>query len=397
MSFLNGLANFEIWQLVVWTLICTHITIISVTVYLHRFSAHRALELHPALQHFFRFWLWLSTGMTTKAWTAIHRKHHVKCETEEDPHSPQIFGLKKLLLEGAELYRVEAKNNETLEKYGKGTPDDWLENNIYSRHDALGVTLLFIFNIIMFGPLGLTISAIQMLWIPVLAAGVINGVGHYWGYRNFECSDASTNIFPWGILIGGEELHNNHHTYPNSAKLSAHWWEFDIGWFYIKLFSFLGLAKVKKLAPKPKRQKDKNQIDHDTIAAIIKNRFQVMAQYRKKVVSPVVKAEVSKLDSEFDLGFGKIKKLLCRNESLITEQNQARLESLLSSNQALEMVYEFRLKLQVIWEKTNQSKAEMIASLNQWCAEAEQTGIEALQDFSDQLKTYTLKTAEVQN
>lgn len=388
---INGLADFSVLQIIIWTLISTHITIISVTVYLHRFSAHRALELHPSLQHFFRFWLWLTTGMTTKAWTAIHRKHHAKCETEDDPHSPQILGLKKLLLEGSELYRAEAKNAETLRQYGKGTPDDWLETHLYSRYDALGISLLLIFNVTLFGPLGLTVWAVQMLWIPILAAGVINGIGHYWGYRNFECADAATNICPWGVLIGGEELHNNHHTYPNSAKLSVQWWEFDIGWLYIQLFSLLGLAQVKKLAPKPKRQTDKKHIDGDTLAAVISNRFQIMAQYRKKVVGPVVNAESSTLNVQLKQKLSKAKALICKNDSIIDERSKAKLNDILDASHALNLVYEFRLKLQVIWEKTSHNKSEMLSALTQWCTEAEETGIKALHDFAQHLKTYTLQ------
>lgn len=389
----NGLANFSSLQLLIWTLVCTHITIISVTVYLHRFSAHRALELHPLLQHFFRFWLWFTTGMTTKAWTAIHRKHHAKCETEEDPHSPQILGLKKLLLEGSELYRAEAKNAETLRQYGQGTPDDWLENHLYSRHEALGISLLLIINLGLFGPIGLTIWAVQMLWIPIMAAGIINGVGHYWGYRNFESSDAATNISPWGILIGGEELHNNHHTYPNSAKLSVQRWELDIGWLYIKLFSLFGLAQVKKLAPTPARQADKKEIDGDTLAAIITNRFQIMAQYRKKVVGAVVLAEATTLNEQLKLKISRAKALMCKHESLIDEYSRAKLKDILDTSHALNLVYQFRLNLQVIWEKTNQNKSEMISALTQWCAEAEKTGIKSLQDFAQQLRTYTLQPA----
>lgn len=245
----NGVLQAAWWQILAFTLVATHITIASVTIFLHRSQAHRSLDLHPIASHVFRFWLWLTTGMVTKEWVAIHRKHHAKCETEEDPHSPVAHGIKTVLLTGSELYRAEAKNQETLAKYGHNTPDDWMERNVYSRFSWQGVGLMLIINLALFGAIGATVWAVQMLWIPITAAGIINGLGHWWGYRNFEAADASTNISPWGILIGGEELHNNHHTYPTSAKLSVKKYEFDIGWVYIRGLEMLGLAKVRKTPP----------------------------------------------------------------------------------------------------------------------------------------------------
>lgn len=244
---LSGVVLLPWWGYVVIALALTHITIAAVTIFLHRHQAHRALELHPAVSHFFRFWLWLTTGQVTKEWVSIHRKHHAKCETVDDPHSPQILGIEKVLLEGAELYKKEAGNTETLARYGKNTPDDWLERNLYARHSFSGVILLLVINFILFGPIGVTIWAVQMMWIPLMAAGIVNGVGHYSGYRNTETNDASTNIVPWGIVIGGEELHNNHHAHPLSAKLSLKWWEFDIGWMYVRILEILGLAHVKNI------------------------------------------------------------------------------------------------------------------------------------------------------
>ena len=247
---IHGMLDLSAWQILLATLVLTHITIASVTIYLHRYSAHRALDLHPLPAHFFRLWLWLTTGQVTKEWTAIHRKHHAKCEQAEDPHSPHVHGIKTVLLSGAELYRKESKNKETLERYGHGTPDDWIERNIYSRFSWQGVAIMLIIDVALFGVLGLTLWAVQMMWIPVTAAGIINGAGHFWGYRNFEAPDASTNLVPWGIIIGGEELHNNHHTYPTSAKLSVKPYEFDLGWAYIRILQALGLASVKKTPPK---------------------------------------------------------------------------------------------------------------------------------------------------
>ena len=283
-GFLNWLAHgyldWSWWQITLFTLVLTHITIASVTIFLHRCQAHRALDLHPIASHFFRLWLWLTTGMVTKEWASIHRKHHAKCETVDDPHSPQILGIGTVLSRGAELYKKEAKNQETLEKYGHGTPDDWLERNVYSKFSWQGVAIMLIIDVFLFGAIGLTVWAVQMLWIPITAAGIINGIGHYWGYRNFDCEDASTNIFPWGILIGGEELHNNHHTYATSAKLSNKWYEFDIGWVYIRTLEIAGLAKVKKLPPKPVLS-EISQASEKTLQAVIANRYELMARYSK--------------------------------------------------------------------------------------------------------------------
>src|SRR3990167_1460011 len=271
------------WQVLLVTLVMTHFTILGVTIFLHRAQAHRALDLHAIPSHFFRFWLWLTTGMVTKEFVAVHRKHHAKCETEEDPHSPQTRGIKALLLTGVELYRAESKVAETITKYGKGTPDDWIERNIYTRYSWQGVGLMLILNLAIFGAIGLTVWAVQMLWIPVMATGIINGIGHWWGYRNFEAPDASTNVSPWGILIGGEELHNNHHTYPTSAKFSVKPFEFDIGWLYIRVLKSLGLAHVKKLPPKMAFGDVKPVADEKTLEAIIANRYEVMAGFAREL------------------------------------------------------------------------------------------------------------------
>ena len=389
----NGLLDLSVWQLVAATLLMTHVTIVSVTVYLHRYSAHRALELHPALKHFFRFWLWLTTGQNTREWTAIHRKHHAKCETPEDPHSPQVLGIKKVLFEGAELYRAEAKNKETMSRYGHGTPDDWLERNLYTGRSALGIKLMLVINVLLFGPLGLTIWAMQMAWIPIWAAGVVNGLGHYIGYRNYDCNDAATNLVPWGILIGGEELHNNHHTYPNSAKLSVKTWEFDMGWFWIRLFSMLGLAKVQRVAPIAHRVEGKRSLDMDTAMAILNNRFQIMAQYRKLVIAPLVQQELAKADASVRHHFHRAKRLLSREPSLLDEGHQARIQRMLEQSQALKVIYEKRLALQQIWVKTSANGHDMLEAIKQWVTEAEASGIQSLREFAEQLKTYSLRPA----
>ena len=229
----------------IYTLVATHITIACVTLYLHRSQAHRAVEFHPVVSHFMRFWLWLTTGMITKQWVAVHRKHHRFCEQAEDPHSPRQFGIWRVLFGGALLYHAASKDQNMVNTYGVGTPADWVEHNIYTAHSRLGIGILLLFNIWLFGWIGAIIWGIQMIWIPFWAAGVINGLAHWWGYRNSETRDTSTNIVPWGIIIGGEELHNNHHQSPASPKLSSQWWEFDIGWLYIRVLQFCKLAVVK--------------------------------------------------------------------------------------------------------------------------------------------------------
>jgi len=389
----NGLLDMSVWQLIAITLVLTHVTIVSVTVYLHRYSAHRSLELHPALKHFFRFWLWLTTSMNTREWTAIHRKNHAKCETPDDPHSPVHKGLGTVLRKGAELYMEEAKNEETLRIYGKNCPDDWIERNLYSRFPIAGVTLMALIDLALFGVLGITVWAVQMMWIPVLAAGVINGLGHALGYRNFECRDAATNILPWGILIGGEELHNNHHTYPNSAKLSVKKWEFDMGWLWIRLFSLVGLAEVRRTAPIAHRVEGKQTLDMDTAMAILNNRFQIMAQYRKLVIKPAVRSELARMDESVRHLFRRAKRLLSRETSLLDDRHQARIQTMLEHSQALKVIYEKRLALQQIWGRTSANSHEMLQALKDWCNQAEESGIKALQEFADSLRTYSLRPA----
>ena len=390
---LNGIVDLPWWGYVLVTLGLTHITIASVTIFLHRHQAHRALNLHPAVSHFFRLWLWLTTGMETKAWTAIHRKHHARCEKEEDPHSPQVLGLRKVLWEGAELYRKEAKNQQTLEQYGKGTPEDWLERNIYSAHSGRGIVVMLIIDAVLFGPIGITMWAVQMLWIPFLAAGVINGIGHYWGYRNYESADASTNIVPWGILIGGEELHNNHHAFPSSAKLSSKSWEFDIGWFYICLLQFLGLAKVKKVAPEPVIDPGKHTIDMETVRAILVNRFHVLSQYARDVVVPVLREELHRADQSCRQLLRRARRPLVRGEAVMNEDAKGRVEAALNLSQKLTTVYEYKKRLQQLWQSHFNSSDNLLHHLQEWCKQAEATGIKVLQDFARTLRGYSLQTA----
>ncbi|MHA6163008.1 delta-9 fatty acid desaturase DesA [Pseudomonas sichuanensis] len=386
-----GLLDLSAWQLVAVTLLMTHVTIVSVTIYLHRYSAHRALELNAGLKHFFRFWLWLTTAQNTREWTAIHRKHHAKCETPDDPHSPLHKGLGTVLRKGAELYREEARNEETLRIYGKNCPDDWIERNLYTRYKLGGIALMAVIDLLLFGTIGITIWAVQMMWIPFWAAGVVNGLGHAVGYRNFECRDAATNLVPWGIIIGGEELHNNHHTYPNSAKLSVRRWEFDMGWMWIRLLSMLRLAKVQRVAPIAHRVEGKASLDMDTAMAILNNRFQIMAQYRKLVIGPLVKQELDKVDASVRHRFRRAKRLLSRETSLLQDRHHVRIESMLAHSQSLKTIYEKRLALQQIWARTSANGHDMLAAMKDWVHEAEASGIQSLRDFAAQLKTYSLR------
>jgi len=390
---LYGLLDLSFWGYVAVTLVMTHITIASVTIYLHRHQAHRALDLHPAVSHFFRFWLWLATGMVTREWVAVHRKHHARCETPEDPHSPQVLGINKVLWEGAELYKAEAAKPETLDKYSHGTPNDWMERHIYSPYNGRGILLMFLIDLLLFGMPGITVWAVQMMWIPFFAAGVINGIGHWWGYRNYETEDASTNIVPWGVLIGGEELHNNHHAYASSAKFSTKWWEFDVGWLYIRLLSALGLARVKKVPPKPVLVPGKEKVDVDTLSAIITNRLQVMAQYAHNVVQRVYRDELRKADGGYRGALKRAKALMVREESLLGEEGRQRLQNALNISQSLQTVYEYRQRLQAIWMQRTASQENLLQSLQEWCRQAEATGIRALVDFSRNLRRYSLQPA----
>ena len=381
----NGYLDWSWWQITIFTLVATHITIAAVTIFLHRCQAHRALDLHPIISHFFRFWLWLTTGMVTKEWTSIHRKHHAKCETVDDPHSPVILGIGTVLSRGAELYKNEAANQETLDKFGHGTPHDWLERNIYSQFSWQGVAIMLIVDVFLFGGIGLTVWAIQMLWIPITAAGVINGIGHFWGYRNYDCEDASKNIIPWGILIGGEELHNNHHTFATSAKLSNKWYEFDIGWMYIQIMSAVGLANVKKIPPKPVLS-DLRPADHNTLEAIIANRYEIMARYSKTLrnffISEVQHMQV--LASHLS----DARTWLAKDESRLSEQERAKLEELMASNAQLRNMIEMRRDLQAIWGRSNASREQLVAQLHAWCQRAEDSGLSSLRDFSLRLRRY---------
>ncbi len=390
MEYFYGVLDLTLWGYVAAMLIMIQITMMSVTLYLHRDQAHRSLELHPALRHFFRFWIWCTSGMLTREWVAVHRKHHAFCEKDGDPHSPQVFGLKKVMLEGAELYRVEKDNPETLEKFGRGTPDDWLERNVYLRFPFGGIILLVIADLVLFGVPGITMIAIQMASMPLFAAGIINGLGHHSGYRNFECDDAATNLVPWGLFIGGEELHNNHHAFPTSAKFSMRRWEFDIGWMYISIFRALGMAKVRKVAPRPHlKKKPVAHADIDNLRAIIVNRMHVLRDYSRQVTLPVLKRE--RAIAAGNRALKRARKLLVRRPALLDESSRERLSMLLSDHASLRTVHEFRERLSELWNGANVNNEKLLAQLREWCAEAEASGIKSLEDFAERLRCYRLQ------
>jgi stearoyl-CoA desaturase (delta-9 desaturase) len=383
----TGTWDLSWWQMVLFTLAVTHITMVSVTVFLHRHQAHRALDLHPVASHFFRFWLWLTTGQVTKEWASIHRKHHAKCEQPDDPHSPHVYGIKTVLLQGYELYRAEAANKETMTRFGHGTPNDWLERNVYTRYSWLGVALMLVIDLTMFGAAGLSVWAVQMAWTPVMAAGIINGAAHYWGYRNFEAPDASTNISPWGILIAGEELHNNHHTYPTSAKLSVKPYEFDIGWVYISVLQWVSLAKVKKTPPKAAYGDVRPVADEKTLEALIANRYEIMATYAKGMRQAARDEFESMKTRSADATVVKAaKRWMHRDAEKVPASVVAALARARAASPVLDKMVTMREELRQMWLNTHVSREQLALDLQAWCHRAEESGIAALQQFSRRLR-----------
>jgi stearoyl-CoA desaturase (Delta-9 desaturase) len=379
------------WGYALVAAVLTHVTIVAVTLFLHRHQAHRALDLHPALGHFFRLWLWLTTGMVTREWAAVHRRHHAKCDTPEDPHSPRVYGINRVLWGGVFLYVKAAREPQTLERYGAGTPDDWLERNLYSKFQILGITLTGVIDVVLFGlvPGGL-ILLVQIVWIPFWAAGVVNGIGHYWGYRNWPTPDWSTNIVPWGLLIGGEELHNNHHAYPTSAKLSSKWYEFDVGWLYIRVLQALRLAKVKHVAPRPHFAQPKPSADLQTLQSVIANRYDVLARYAKSLKSIYAK-ELDRLrrraPSEARL-LREIRRSLAADERVLRQAERAKLDAALPKSQALQTMVSMRRELAALWGRSAASSEQLVNQLQDWCRRAEVSGIRPLAEFSQRLRSY---------
>jgi stearoyl-CoA desaturase (delta-9 desaturase) len=392
LDFLYGVLQLGPWGYVISGIVLLQVTIMAVTLYLHRDAAHRSLDLHPVLRHFFRCWIWLTSGQITREWVAVHRKHHAFSDRPGDPHSPVVFGIRKVLFEGYELYRPESRNPETHAKFGADTVNDWVERNVYSRYRNLGIVFLVGAYLVLFGVPGIILIAVQLAAMPVLAAGVINGLGHYSGYRNYECDNAARNIVPWGLLIGGEELHNNHHAFPTSAKFSTQRWEFDIGWLYIKIFAALRLARVRRVAPQPVLAPERRKVDLETVRAVITNRMHVLREYKKLVTLPVLKQEWARRMPSLSLRRAA-RKLLTRHPALLDGQANKRLAAILAESQILDRVHTYRDRLRQLWENRQGSNERLIASLKEWCAEAEASGIKALEEFARRLSSYCMAPA----
>jgi len=390
LDFLYGLVHLSFWGYVLVTFLLVQVTMVAVTCYLHRDAAHRAVDLHPVLRHFFRFWIWATSGMITAEWVAVHRKHHAFSDIEGDPHSPVLLGLKKILLEGAEVYRESARDPDVVAKYGRGTPDDWLERNVYARHRNLGIVLLVLTDLVVFGAPGIIVLAVQLVSMPLLAAGVINGLGHAVGYRTFECDNAARNLVPWGVLTGGEELHNNHHAFPSSARFSMRRGEFDIGWMWLRVFSAFGLATVRKVASRASAEAPRPIVDLDTVRTVITARMDVLRNYARSVTLPVLKAEAAASAGRLSV---RVKRLLVRHPSLLDEGARARLQQVLADHAALRTVCEFRDRLAVLWSGRIGNNERLTAHLREWIREAEASGIACLQEFARALTGYRLAGA----
>ena len=390
LDFLYGLVKLSFWGYVLTTFILVQVTMLAVTLYLHRDQTHRAVDLHPALRHFFRFWIWATSGMITGEWVAVHRKHHAFSDVDGDPHSPVILGLKKIMLEGAEVYRESSRAPHMVAKYGRGTPEDWLERNVYARHRNLGIVLLVLTDLVVFGVPGIIILSVQLISMPLMAAGVINGLGHAVGYRNFECDNAARNLVPWGLLTGGEELHNNHHAFPSSARFSMRRGEFDIGWMWLNIFSALGLAQIRKVAPRALEEAPRPIVDLETVKTVITARMDVLRNYARSVTLPVLKAEAAASAGRLSL---RVKRLLVRHPCMLDARARARLQQVLADNAALRTVHEFRDRLAVLWSGTIGNNERLTAHLREWIREAEASGIERLQEFARSLKGYRLAVA----
>ncbi len=383
----TGLLDWPAWKIILATFIVVQVTLSGVSLFLHREQTHRGIKMHPVLQHFYRFWTWFTTGMLTKEWVAIHRKHHAYCETETDPHSPQVHGIKKVLFHGVTLYTQERQNKETMEKYGKGTPDDWIERNIYTRFHYLGIVLLAFVDIALFGVIGLLVYAIQMLWIPFFAAGVINGIGHYFGYRNYRTDDSSRNITRFGFFIFGEELHNNHHAFPSSCKFSHKKGEHDIGWYIIKLLNKLGLCEIKKVVPELAVQDEEVEFSDETVKAILTHKFNVLQIYIKDVISPNLSAEFPSPSKTIKKKIKKYTHQLSLEPSFVKKKLQHNFEE----STTIKTLLAYKAELQAIWDNNAMSMEEMMDAFKTWCQKAEQSGNQMLQDFADKLKKYQLQ------
>ncbi|HFC30526.1 MAG TPA: acyl-CoA desaturase [Oceanospirillales bacterium] len=386
----HGLLNFSHTQIIITLLIATQITILAVTLYLHRDQTHKGLQLHPVIRHFFRLHLWLTTGMLTKDWVAIHRKHHAKCETEEDPHSPKIYGINKVLFSGVELYTKERHKQETLDKYGRGTPDDWLERNIYTRFHFLGIIIMLLIDVAAFGVIGITFWAIQIVWIPFFAAGVINGLGHWSGYRNYSTKDCSTNLTRFGFIIGGEELHNNHHAFPSSCKFSHKKGEFDLGWMTIRLLNLIKLAKIHKTVPEL-QQSANASVDLEAVKAMLTHKVNLLQVYIKDVVKPAISQEYKLRSKQLRKTRKQFLKSMSLDWQFLDEDSKQLFKQYMQTSPSIATILKYRDELKEIWECKGQTTEQMIEAIKQWCLKAEQSGVEVLQNYAKKLQTYRLK------
>jgi stearoyl-CoA desaturase (Delta-9 desaturase) len=391
----DGVVGTNLWLMLIAFVVMAQCTILSVTLYLHRCQAHRGVDMHPLITHPMRMWLWLFTAMVTRQWVAIHRKHHARCETKDDPHSPQVYGINRVLFRGVELYRAASRDQATMDKYGAGTPNDWLERNIYARMPTMGPVVLLVLFVAAFGVLGLTFWALQMLVIPIAAAGVVNGLGHWWGYRNFETDDTATNLTPWGVLIGGEELHNNHHAFPSSARFALRRFEFDIGWATLRLLERVGLAKVRRVAPQLDVRPNIPMPDADTLRAVMVHRFQVMSDYFGGVIMPTVREEASHAGDSLRTLPRRLRRALVNGGRWLDSEHRERLGAWIDERPRLATVFEYRQRLRAIYERSGAGSEAMLESLRHWCAEAEASGIHALEQFSARLKGYALVPARL--
>jgi stearoyl-CoA desaturase (delta-9 desaturase) len=381
-------------ELGLYLLVATQLTIFAVTLYLHRSQAHRGVDFHPVVSHVFRFWSWLTTSMITREWVAIHRKHHAHCETADDPHSPVVKGIGKVFWRGVELYREARADRASIEKYGKGCPDDWIERHLYTPHATMGPTVLLFLSFALFGFAGVAVWAIQMLWIPFWAAGVVNGLGHWWGYRNFETDDTATNLTPWGVWIGGEELHNNHHAFPSSAKFALRKWELDIGWLAIRGLERLGLAKVLRTAPTLDVRPNIPAPDADTLKALLAVRFQAMTDFQRDVLKPALREEASAAGAKLRaLLPRKLRRGLADDGRWLKPDARAKLQAFVAQRPRIGALVEHRRRLAAVLEARSHDASERLHALQAWCHEAEASGIRALQEFSMRLKGYSLRGA----
>ena len=380
-----GLVELPLWGYALVTFLTIQTMFLGVTLYLHRDQSHGGLILHPALRHVFRFWLWFSSGAVTKQWVAVHRRHHALADRQGDPHSPVVFGLRRVVFEGYELYRDAARDPETLRNYGRGTPEDWIERHVYSRHPYLGLVLFSAAHLLLFGVPAIMMLAVHLAAQPFFAGGIINGLGHAVGYRSFEMPTTATNLVPWALLLGGEELHNNHHAFPRSARFSVQRWEIDVGWLWIRLFSALGLAKARWIAPRPHFERRRRDLDADTVNALFVNRMHVLRDYARRVVLPVCR-ELARREGR---GVPVIApKLLIRHPALLAEEARRKLRELLERYEVLRRVIEYRDSLQQLWNGTSANQARAVAQLREWCRRAEASGIRALREFALALPAY---------